>query len=76
MKTCSCGKTFDVLPGNTIKNELGYWFNCDCNSTLFIPSIEVIKKQLAKHPDIAHLSITTWDDVNKMEKEYNVMEKL
>jgi len=71
MKTCSCGIRYNKLPLDAKKNDLGYWFDCSCKSTLYIPSIAVIKKDLEKHPDIAHLAITTWDDVDEMEKEEN-----
>jgi hypothetical protein len=35
-KKCSCGKRFLSLPENHKKNELGYWFNCSCGSTLLV----------------------------------------
>lgn len=45
MKTCGCGKVWESLPALipwVRKNGelLGYLFNCDCGSTLFLKASE------------------------------------
>jgi hypothetical protein len=36
-KYCSCGRKYEMIPESANKNELGYWFTCECKSTLFWP---------------------------------------
>ncbi len=40
-KTCSCGRKFDSIPANAKyfdgEGFEGYYFNCECKSTLFFP---------------------------------------
>ena len=47
-KTCSCGQAFDRLPvGATHSDDDGfggYYWNCDCKSTLFIVESLVISE--------------------------------
>lgn len=41
IKTCSCGKTFNYIPGHAKKAAdailPGWYWNCDCGSTLVLP---------------------------------------
>ncbi|NRA76783.1 MAG: hypothetical protein HRU18_01135 [Pseudoalteromonas sp.] len=34
-KTCSCGRFFKTIPDDCIIHSTGYWWNCECKSTLF-----------------------------------------
>ena len=36
-KKCNCcGNEFKILPKDYKQNNLGYWFNCVCNSTMLV----------------------------------------
>ena len=38
IKCCGiCNATFEDPPKNHIKDDVGYWWNCVCGETLFIP---------------------------------------
>ena len=36
-KECSCGKRWDRVPRDHVRNDMGFWWNCGCRSTLFLP---------------------------------------
>lgn len=55
MKTCGCGKNWGKLPNLTpwIRRNgelLGYLFNCDCGSTLFLKASEYEERTKERVP--------------------------
>lgn len=37
IKKCSCGKRYFIVPKRAEMNKAGYWWNCNCENTLFTP---------------------------------------
>lgn len=70
-KTCYCGNFYAVLPENhkaiPTGDMAGWWFDCSCKSTIFIPNrIEIDKAralQLIKQANCQHF---------KIDKEWNI----
>lgn len=59
MKTCACcGKSYANKPQGGMEDELGYFWNCSCNSTLFWPS-QMALDMIAPKTDISDLSDNT-----------------
>lgn len=60
LKVCGCGTSYSKLPetAKLFKDEnpdfCGYWFNCACRSTLFVPETDV----KAPHPSLWKLALS------------------
>jgi len=66
LKKCSCGEVFnsykDIKEPIAI-NELGFWFNCQCGSTLLIeePEIPIVTPCDTKKTDVIYLDAKTFE---------------
>ncbi len=43
-KKCGCGKSHHMIPEDAKEGEWGYFWNCECNSTLFWPNEKTRKE--------------------------------
>lgn len=66
MKTCNCcNKEYSEMPKDAKENEDGFWFNCECKSTLFWPKIDLSKKEYLQEKILWEIEvnrIVTYED--------------
>jgi hypothetical protein len=73
LKTCACGAEHKDLPPTTKYHSddafAGFYFNCQCGSTLFVPEalekarVEALLNEARKSPAVAHAEVTYAKDI-------------